>query len=170
MIITIYRNWLALEVETETRKAGFVQIADSANDARLESQKGKEFSDEAYFDRKAEQAISGLTSILHKFIVKVDNTLARKSSADNALKFDATTEQLQRETWSVELTDDPRRNIYSVSLANMMHKYIVYNMLYSWSVSVFPNLSTEYKERMAASEKEIKELVYRKELPTLEED
>lgn len=164
MIITIKRNYLKLEVDTETRKAGFFQINQDNQEALNEAQLGSEFSDTAYFDRKCEEGISALVDILHKFIVSCnEETADNDGTANNALPSNL-------KTWVLTLTFDGRRSIVPSTLANLCHKFIVYNMLYSWAVMAYPALVGEYREQRRIVQLDIQRIVYRKEPPVLEEE
>lgn len=162
MIITIKRNYLKLEVDTETRKAGFFQVNPDNQEALNEAQLGAEFSDVAYFDRKCEQGVSALAEVLHKFLVSINEETADDEAGSNA--------STNSKSWVLTLAFDGRRSIAPSTLANLCHKYIVYNMLYSWAVMAYPNLVNEYKEQRRVTLLDLQRIIYRKEPPVLEEE
>lgn len=162
MELLIYRNQLKLEIDTETRKAGFFHVNPENQEAVNEAQLGTEFSDRSYFERKCQQGIDALLDILHKFVVSCNEEERELDSADNKLE--------DTKVWKLELTFDGRRNIITRSLASVCHKYVAYNMLYSWAVMTMPNLVGEYKEQRQQTLLDIQRIVYRKESPVLEED
>ena len=186
MKITIKKDRLRLDVATETRKAGMMQVASDMQEERLEAQLGGEFSDEAYFSRRCQQGVSALTDLLHKYITSIDyeyhtttgegaiwSDAPRANQGDNALEYsginvidDSTAEEddvvMQ---WVFTLSVDSRRSTMPVSLADMCHKFIVYHIMYEWAVMALPSLASEYKEQQEAAKLEIQRYVYRKELP-----
>lgn len=164
MEITIYRNQLKLDADIETRKAGFFQIGKENADERNESQMSMEDSDKAYFERQCQQGIQGLMLILHKYVTgyKEGESVTGKDTSDN--------KRTDTKSWSLTLEMDSKRNIHAKSLAELCHKYVLLHVLHAWSVMTMPGMAQNYMERKVLAEAEIKQMVYRKELPTLQED
>ena len=156
--LKIYRNQLKLEIDTETRKSGLFQVTDNSENL-LEAQIGNEFSDKTYFERKCKQGVDALLDVLHKFVVSCNEEEFLDSSGDNVNE--------DNKYWSIVLNLDSRRSVVTTALASVCHKYIAYNMLYSWAVMTMPNLVEEYKDQRAATLIDIQRIVYRKETPTL---
>jgi hypothetical protein len=182
MRIVIYKSRLRLDVATETRKAGMMQIAGDKQEERLESQLGEEFSDEAYFSRRCQQGITALSDLLHKFITKIQykyieyddsfddsddevEDIQRGPDGHNALE--NTTKAVQR--WVLILRVDARRSAMPYALSDLCHQFIAAHMLYEWAVMALPASASEYKEQREVARLEIQRYVYRKELPEVQQ-
>lgn len=188
MRITIQKDRLRLDVATETRKAGMMQVASDKQEERLEAQLGGEFSDEAYFSRRCQQGVSDLADVLHKYLTGINYEYAsasgdtgayddvpRGQAGNNALEYrdysgqdDSSSDDdfgLEVVQWVLTLSVDSRRSMMPYVLADMCHKYVVYHVLYAWAVMALPSLAAEYKEQQETARLEIQRYVYRKELP-----
>ena len=185
--VRIYRKYLKLEIDTETRKAAFFQINDKNQEARNEAQIGNEFSDVMYFERACQQGLDDLVDVLHKFVTMVtvpdDDTeekiaTLKPVSESEEEDGDYGSDKISREKadgvstrdvlWVISLKFDGRRNIISDALASACHKYMAYTMLYRWAVMTMPELAGEYEEQKNETQLEIQRIVYRKEPPRLE--
>lgn len=159
--ITVYRNQLKYEVDTETRKSAFFNVKGDAPELVDEAQLGTELSDADYFLRKCGQGVDALVDVLHKFVKKVNAADVLCKDGDNKLTTD--------KSWAITLNFDNRRNIITGSLASMCHKFIAYTVLYSWAVMTMPALAAEYKQQTELARLGIQKLCYRKEAPILED-
>lgn len=158
--ITIHRNQLKYEVETETRKSSFFQVNGDKPELVDEAQLGTEQSDADYFTRKCGQGVDALVDVLHKFVRKVNSADVLGSKGEDTLPTD--------KVWKIELDFDKRRSIVTSSLASQCHKFVAYNVLYSWAVMTMPALAKEYGQQQELTRMGIQRLCYRKEAPVLE--
>lgn len=170
MDIRIYRNQIKYEVDIETRKAGLFRVETDNMEQLNEAQMGMELNDKYYFERKAKQGVDDLLDVLHRYVIScVEETGEEEPDEepaepkDNALP--------NNKSWLLSLNlDDIRRSVNPTSLASLCHKYIAYNILYSWAVMVMPSLANEYKDQRQATYNDIQRVVYRKEAPVLEDE
>lgn len=68
--------------------------------------------------------------------------------------------------WELDFgTFGERQNVDGNLLTNLLHKYVVLNVLQEWSKLTNPQITKEYMDRMIAESISIKRTIYRKEEP-----
>lgn len=161
MDITIYRNQLKLDADIETRKAGMFQIAKDRPEELNEAQMGMEESDLSYFERQCQQGVDDLLTVLHRFVTGCTGETPMGEAGNNKLE--------NTKQWVISLSFDSRRNVIARALAGACHRFVLMTALHAWAVMTMPAMAEQYMARRNDAAAAIREMIYRKEPPTLQE-
>jgi hypothetical protein len=106
--------------------------------------------------RKIEQALVNLQVLMLKFF----SSISRQDESGNEATLDGNMLSTTTEKWVLSFDFSGRRLVDEISLANVMHRYIVLYVLQEWAKIAFPALEKGYVERMLAEEERIKAIIY----------